>query len=43
MHYYMGLKEWHEPVEIFVEILKKIDMMDCESMDTSMRTNLKKL
>jgi protein associated with RNAse G/E len=50
MHYFLGLKVWQSPEEIFlnpgkyvVEILKRFDMMDCKAMSTPMETNLKLL
>ena len=48
MHYFLGLEVWQKSGEIVlsqgkyvVEILKRFRMMDCKSMTTSMRTNLK--
>jgi hypothetical protein len=48
MHYFLGLKVWQRPNEIFlskgkytVEILQRFRMMDCKSMTTRMVTNLK--
>jgi hypothetical protein len=50
MHYFLGLEVWQKPSEIMlsqgkyvVEILKRFGMMDCKSMSTSMRMNLKLL
>ena len=44
MHYFLGLKVWQSPEEIFlnqakyaVEILKRFDMLDCKSMDTKLK------
>jgi hypothetical protein len=50
MHYFLGLEVWQKPNEIFLsqgkyalEILKRFEIMDCESMPTPMVTNLKLL
>jgi hypothetical protein len=50
MHYFLGLKVWQKPDEIFLcqgkyvlDILKRFKMMDCKSMPTPMVTNLKLL
>jgi hypothetical protein len=50
MHYFLGLEVWQSPEKIFlnqgkylVEILKRFDMLECKSMNTSMETNLKLL
>ena len=50
MHYFLGLKVWQFPYDIFlnqgkyvVEILKRFGMMDCKAMNTPMVTNLKLL
>ena len=49
MHYFLGLKVWQFPTEIFnqgkyvVEILKIFGMLDCKEMNTPMVTNLKLL
>ena len=47
MHYFLWLEVWKIPEGIFlnqgkyvVEILKRFDMLDCKSMNTSMDTNL---
>ena len=48
MHNFLGLEVWQKPREIMlsqgkyvVEILKRFGTMDCKSMTTSMKTNLK--
>ena len=48
MHYLLGLEVWQKQSEIMlsqgkyaVEILKRLGMMDCKSMTTSMTMNLK--
>ena len=48
MHYLLGLEVWQKLGEIIlsqgkyaVEILKRLEMMDCKSMSTPMTTNLK--
>lgn len=50
MHYYMGLKVWQEPNEVYLgqgkyvlEILKKFNMMDYKTMTTSMTIILRRL
>jgi hypothetical protein len=50
MHYFLGLEVWQQSGKIFlrqgkyaVEILKRFEMMDCNSMTTPTITNLKKL
>jgi hypothetical protein len=50
MHYFVGLEVWQSPEKIFlnqgkyaVEILKRFDMLECESMNTPMETKLKLL
>jgi hypothetical protein len=50
MHYFLGLEVWQSPERIFlnqgkygVEILKRFDMLECESMNTPMETKLKLL
>ena len=50
MYYFLGLEVWKYPDEIFlnqgkyaVEILKRFGMIDCKSMTTPMKTNLKLL
>jgi hypothetical protein len=50
MHYYLGLEVWQKHGEVFlgqgkyvVKILQKFGMMDCQSMETPMVTNLRKL
>jgi hypothetical protein len=50
MHYFLGLKVWQQPDEIFlghgkypIEILRRFGMIDYKSMTTPMITNLKKL
>jgi hypothetical protein len=50
MHYYLGLKVWKSPEKIFLnqgkyaaEILKRFDMLECKSMNTTMETKLKLL
>ena len=46
MHYFLGLEVWQKSSEIMliqgkyvVEILKRLGMMDCKSITTSMTTN----
>ena len=46
MHYFLGLEVWQKPGEIVLsqekyvmEILKRLGMMDCKSMTTSMMMN----
>jgi hypothetical protein len=48
MHYFLGLEVWHSLEKIFlnqgkyaVEIPKRLDMLECKSMNTSMETKLK--
>jgi hypothetical protein len=48
MHYFLGLEVWQRPGEIFlgkgkyaIQILKRFQMEDCNSMATPMITNLK--
>jgi hypothetical protein len=50
MHYFLGLKIWQRPGEIFlsqskyaIDVLRRFGMMDCKSMTTPMISNLKKL
>ena len=50
MHYFLGLKVWQKPNEIFlsqgkyvVDILKRFGMMNCKSVSTPMVANLMKL
>eukprot|EP00253_Pinus_taeda_P003979 PITA_03979 len=50
MHYFLGLKVWQKPSEIFlsqgkyiVKLLERCGMVDCKSMSTSMELNFKKL
>jgi hypothetical protein len=50
MHYFPGLEVWKSPEKIFlnqgkyaVEILKRFDMLECNSMNTPMETKLKLL
>jgi hypothetical protein len=50
MHYFLGLEVWKNLERIFlnqrkyaVEILKRFDMLECKSMNTSMETKLKLL
>jgi hypothetical protein len=50
MHYFLGLEVWQSPERIFlnqgkyaVEILKRFDMLECNSMNTPMETKLKLL
>jgi hypothetical protein len=50
MHYFLGLKLWQKPNDIFlnqgkhvVEILKRFEIMDCKSMLTLMVINVKLL
>jgi hypothetical protein len=50
MHYFLGLEVWQSPERIFlnqgkyaVEVLKRFDMLECKSMNTSMETKLKLL
>ena len=50
MHYFLGLEVWQSPEKIFlnqgkyvVATLKRFDMLECESMNTRMETNLKLL
>ena len=50
MHYFLGLKVWKKPGEIFltqekcaVDILQRFRMQDSKSMSVAMTTNLKKL
>eukprot|EP00253_Pinus_taeda_P014615 PITA_14615 len=50
MHYYLGLKVWRKPGEIYqgqgkyiIKLLQKLNMMDSKPMTTPMITNLKKL
>jgi hypothetical protein len=50
IHYFLGLKVWQSPERIFinqgkytVEILKRFNMLECKSMNTSMEAKLKLL
>jgi hypothetical protein len=50
MHYFLGLEVWQSPERIFlnqgkyaVEILKRVDMLECKSMNTPMEMKLKLL
>jgi hypothetical protein len=50
MHYFLGLEVWQSPERIFlnqgkytVEILKRFDMLECNSMNTPMEMKLKLL
>jgi hypothetical protein len=50
MHYFLGIEAWHIPERTFlnqgkyaVEILKRFDMLECNSMNTPMETKLKLL
>ena len=50
MHYFLGLEVWQILEEIFlnqgkyaVEILKRLDMLECKAMATPMDSNLKLL
>jgi hypothetical protein len=50
MHYFLGLEVWQRSDEIFlsqgkytIEILQRFEMMDCKSMATPMKINLKLL
>jgi hypothetical protein len=50
MHYFLGLKVWQKPGEIFLsqsryafDVLRRFGMLDCKSMTTPMISNLKKL
>jgi hypothetical protein len=50
MHYYLGLEVWQKRGEVFlgqgkyaIKILQKFGMMDCKSMDTLMKTNIRKV
>jgi hypothetical protein len=50
MHYFLGLEVWQSPKRIFlnqgkyaVEILKRFDMLECNSMNTPMEMKLKLL
>ena len=47
MHYFLGLEVWQSPERIFlnqgkyaVEILKRFDMLECKSMNTTMELKL---
>jgi hypothetical protein len=47
MHYFLGLEVWQSPERIFlnqgkyaVEILKRLDMLECKSMNTPMEMKL---
>jgi hypothetical protein len=47
MHYFLGLDVWQSPKKIFlnqgnyaVEILKRFDMLECKSMNTTMEKKL---
>jgi hypothetical protein len=50
MHYLLGIEVWRSPEKNFlkkgkyaVEILKRIDMLECKAMNTPMETKLKLL
>eukprot|EP00253_Pinus_taeda_P012051 PITA_12051 len=50
IHYFLGLKVWQKPREIFlsqgkyvVKILERFSMVDCKPVTTSMELNFKKL
>jgi hypothetical protein len=50
MHYFLGIEVWQSPEKIFlnqgkyaVEILKRLDMLECNSMNTPMEMKLKLL
>jgi hypothetical protein len=50
IHYFLGLEVWKKTDDIFmcqgkyaIEILKRLEIMDCKSMPTPMVTNLKLL
>jgi hypothetical protein len=50
MHYFLGLEVWQSPERIFlnqgkyiVKILKRLDMLECNSMNTPMEAKLKLL
>jgi hypothetical protein len=50
MHYFLGIEVWKSLEKIFlnqgkyaVEILKRFDMLECKSMNTTMETKLKLL
>ena len=50
MHYFLGLEIWQSSEEIFlnqgkyvVEILKRLNKLECKAMDAPMDSNLKLL
>jgi hypothetical protein len=50
MHYYLGLEVWNKRDEVFlgqgkyaIKILQKFGMMDCNSMDTPMNADIRKV
>jgi hypothetical protein len=50
MHYFLALEVWQSPERIFlnqgkytVEIMKRFDILECNSMNTPMETKLKLL